>query len=161
MRHHNRPHEPSQRQLRVGEQIRHLLSDILSRGDLHDPDLVDVSITVSEVRISPDLRNATAFVVPLGGVHVGETVAALRRAAPHLRGLVARNLRLRYAPNLSFQADTSFDEAQRIDGLLRSPTVARDLHPHDDADDADDSGGWDGDAADDGPPTGGGDRHGA
>ncbi|MCA8933404.1 MAG: ribosome-binding factor A, partial [Rhodospirillaceae bacterium] len=78
MKHHDR-HLPSQRQLRVGEQIRHSLSEILARGELHDPALLDVSITVSEVRVSPDLRNATAFIVPLGGAHVGETVAALRR----------------------------------------------------------------------------------
>ncbi|MCA8933364.1 MAG: 30S ribosome-binding factor RbfA [Rhodospirillaceae bacterium] len=131
MKHHDR-HLPSQRQLRVGEQIRHSLSEILARGELHDPALLDVSITVSEVRISPDLRNATAFIVPLGGAHVGETVAALRRAAPYLRGLVAHGLRLKYAPNLSFQADTSFDEADRIGQLLRSPQVARDLHHEDD-----------------------------
>ncbi|MCB9959190.1 MAG: 30S ribosome-binding factor RbfA [Rhodospirillaceae bacterium] len=131
MKHHDR-HQPSQRQLRVGEQIRHSLSEILARGELHDPELIDVSITVSEVRISPDLRNATAFVVPLGGAHVGETVAALRRAAPHLRALVSRGLRLKYAPTLSFQADTSFDEADRIGQLLRSPQVVRDLHHEDD-----------------------------
>ena len=82
-----------------------------------------------------DLRNATAFIVPLGGAHVGETVAALRRAAPYLRGLVAHGLRLKYAPNLSFQADTSFDEADRIGQLLRSPQVARDLHHEDDDED--------------------------
>ena len=128
MRHRNR-HAPNQRQLRVGEQIRHSLSEILNRGDLHDPDLADASITVSEVRISPDLRNATAFVVPLGGGHLGETVAALRRAAPHLRGLVARSLRLKYAPNLSFEPDTSFDDAQKIARILNAPAVARDLRP--------------------------------
>jgi ribosome-binding factor A len=112
---------PGQRQLRVGEEIRHALSEVLARGELRDPDLIDVSFTVSEVRISPDLRNATAFVVPLGGSggDMAPLLAALRRAAPFLRGRLARTVKLRNTPALSFQADTSFDEASKIDALLR------------------------------------------
>jgi ribosome-binding factor A len=116
---------PGQRQLRVGEEIRHALSEVLARGELRDPDLIDVSLTVSEVRISPDLRNATAFVVPLGGAmgdqsrDMAPLLAALRRAAPFLRGRLGRTVKLRNTPALSFQADTSFDEASKIDALLR------------------------------------------
>ena len=112
---------PGQRQLRVGEEIRHALSEVLARGELRDPDLVDVSLTVSEVRISPDLRNATAFVMPLGGGG-GDRVAllaALNRAGPFLRGRVGKVVRLRFTPALSFQMDTSFEEASKIDALLR------------------------------------------
>ena len=109
---------PSQRQLRVGEEMRHTLSAILSRGDFRDPDLQDVSITVGEVRVSHDLRNATAFVLPLGG-HDGEVVlAALRRAAPYIRGQIGRAMRLKFTPTLSFQYDGSFDHAEHIASLL-------------------------------------------
>ncbi len=118
---------PSQRQLRVGEEIRHAMSAILARGDLRDPALQDVSLTVSEVRASPDLKNATCFVIPLGGGDAGEVVDALKRAGPFLRGQLAREVRLRHVPRLSFQADQSFDEATRIDNVLRRPEVARDL----------------------------------
>ena len=118
---------PSQRQLRVGEALRHALAEILMRGDLHDPALQGASITVSEVRISPDLRNATAYVVPLGGSRTEEILAGLRRAGPHLRGQVARAVRLKFAPSLTFKTDTSFDYADRIEQLLHSDGVARDL----------------------------------
>jgi len=118
---------PSVRQLRVGEEIRHCLAEIFSRGDLHDPDLADISLTVSEVRISPDLRNATAFVMPLGGGDVDRALTALSRAAPYLRGRIGKQLQLRYLPNLSFRRDPSFDTATRIDEILRSPDVVRDL----------------------------------
>ncbi len=118
---------PSQRQLRVGEEIRHILADILGRGEFRDPDLQDRVITVTEVRISPDLRNATAFVVPLGGVASETVLPALRRVAPYLRTVLANRLRLRVAPNLGFEPDTSFDYAQRIDALLHSTPVQRDL----------------------------------
>ena len=121
--------EPSQRQLRVGEELRHALSAVLMRGDLRDPALSDVSITVTEVRVSPDLRNATAFIMPLGGDNTDEVLAALKRASAFLRGQVSRQVRLKYSPSLSFQADQSFDEAQRIDDALRRPEVVRDLHP--------------------------------
>lgn len=118
---------PSQRQLRVGEEIRHELAAILQRGDFRDPDLLDLNVTVTEVRISPDLRAATAFVTPLGGGKLGTALAALRRAAPFFRGQLAKVLKLRYAPSLSFEPDVSFDYAGRIDAILHSPEVARDL----------------------------------
>lgn len=118
---------PSQRQLRVGEALRHALSDILMRGDLRDPALQGASITVSEVRVSPDLRNATAFVVPLGGGDAEDILAGLRRAGPHLRGRVAQAVKLRFAPSLTFKTDTSFDYAEHIEALLHSNPVARDL----------------------------------
>ncbi|WP_029010758.1 30S ribosome-binding factor RbfA [Azospirillum halopraeferens] len=120
---------PSQRQLRIGEELRHTLADIFRRGDFHDPDLLALNVTVTEVRISPDLKAATAFVTPLGGGHMDEALAALRRAAPFLRGQVAREINLRHAPRLSFEADTSFEYAGRIDTILHSPAVARDLLP--------------------------------
>jgi ribosome-binding factor A len=109
----------SQRQLRVGEELRHALAEVLSRGDIRDPALENVSVTVSEVRIGPDLRNATVFVLPLGGGHAGEVLAGLDRCAPYLRGQVARRVRLKYMPKLSFELDSSFDSASRIDTLLR------------------------------------------
>ncbi|MGQ9366353.1 30S ribosome-binding factor RbfA [Azospirillum sp. ST 5-10] len=133
---------PSQRQLRVGEELRHTLAEILQRGDFHDPELQGLNVTVTEVRISPDLKNATAFVTPLGGGPMDETLSALRRAAPFLRGQVARIVNLRHAPTLGFEADTSFEYAGRIDAILHSPAVARDLLPDrvngDDGDDEDD-----------------------
>lgn len=129
---------PSQRQLRVGEEIRHELAAILQRGDFRDPDLLDLNVTVTEVRISPDLRAATAFVTPLGGGKLGSALAALRRAAPFLRGQLAKTLSLRYAPSLSFEPDVSFDYAGRIDAILHSPEVARDLEPAEKADSDDD-----------------------
>ena len=110
---------PSQRQLRVGEAVRHALSAIVARGELHDPALQGVSITVSEVRMSPDLRAATAFVLPLGGRGTEEIVAALRHATPFLRQRLGHAVPLKFVPNLHFQADTTFDAAERIDRLLR------------------------------------------
>ncbi|NBC32757.1 MAG: 30S ribosome-binding factor RbfA [Alphaproteobacteria bacterium] len=133
---------PSQRQLRVGEEIRHSLSAILMRGDLRDPVLKDASITVTEVRISPDMRNATAFILPLGGEHAPEVLEALKRAAPFLRAQVAHAVRLKFAPALMFELDTSFDHAERITRLLHSEPVARDLRePAADEDGDEDSGG--------------------
>jgi ribosome-binding factor A len=119
---------PSQRQLRVGEEIRHVLAGIFGRGEIHDPELVDVVITVTEVRIAPDLKRATAFVTRLGRTDVDQKLPALRRAAPFLRSQLAKTLRnLRVAPEISFQADTSLDHAMVVDALLRRPDVARDL----------------------------------
>lgn len=118
---------PSQRQLRVGEELRHVLSRILSRGDLHDPELTGINITVTEVRVSPDLKSATAFVVPLGGETLGPTVAALNRAAGFLRGQIGHEINLRYTPRISFQADHSFDQAMRIQDVLNRPKVRQDL----------------------------------
>jgi len=123
----NRARSPSVRQLRVGEEIRHCLAEIFGRGDLHDPDLSNISLTISEVRISPDLRNAAAYVMPLGGGDVDKALAALSRAAPYLRGRVGKQLTLRYAPALSFRRDPSFETVTRIDAILRSPEVVRDL----------------------------------
>ena len=119
--------ERSVRQLRVGEELRHILSEILARGDLRDPDLVGRSITVSEVRVSPDMRNANAFVLPLGGGEEDVVVTALGRAAAYLRNEVGRKLHLKYLPQLSFLRDTSFDTARDIDKLLADPAVVRDL----------------------------------
>jgi ribosome-binding factor A len=128
---------PSQRQLRVGEELRHALAEVLRRGDFRDPELQNLNVTVTEVRISPDLRNATAFITPLGGGQVGETVAAMRRAAAFFRAQIARAIKLRYVPTLSFEADTSFEYADHINRLLHDPEVARDLGSDDDADDED------------------------
>lgn len=118
---------PNQRQLRVGEVIRRALSDILARGETHDPELARTSITVSEVRVSPDLRHATAFVLPLGGVNTPGVVKALARNRTELRRLVTAQIDLRFSPELSFEADTRFDQMDRTRDLLRSPAVARDL----------------------------------
>ncbi len=118
---------PTQRQLRVAEEIRHVLSGVFARGEVRDHELHDVLITVTEVRIGPDLKRATAFVTRLGRSDIAEKLPALRRAAPFLRGCVAKELRLRVAPDISFQADTSIDYAMHVDSLLRAPDVARDL----------------------------------
>jgi len=119
---------PSQRQLRVGEELRHVLAGILARGELRDPILKDLSITVSEVRASPDMRHATAFVMPLGGAgDPVEVMDALNRAAPFLSHEVGRKITMKYTPSLHFELDTVFDEAQHIEDLLRRPDVARDL----------------------------------
>jgi ribosome-binding factor A len=118
---------PSHRQLRVGELIRHALAELLARGAVHDPVVAAHTITVPEVRVSPDLRVATAYVMPLSGRDQAETVAALERNAKFLRGEVARRINLKFAPELRFRIDERFDEAERIERLLRSPEVARDL----------------------------------
>ncbi len=119
--------DPSQRQLRVGEELRHALAWILERGEVRDPDLRGVSVTVTEVRVSPDLRSATVFVLPLGGGETAAVVTGLTRAQPFLRRQVANAVRLKFVPDIRFRADSSFDEARRIDSLLRDPAVARDL----------------------------------
>jgi len=127
---------PSQRQLRVGEEIRHTLADLFRRGDFRDPELQDLNVTVTEVRVSPDLRAATAFVTPLGGEHMDETLAALKRASAFLRGQIARTINLRYAPTISFEADISFAYAGHIGELLNDPEVARDLAPPEEEEEA-------------------------
>jgi ribosome-binding factor A len=142
----------SQRQLRIGEELRHVLAEILSRGELRDPDLQGRTITVTEVQLSPDLRNATAFVVPLGGGHEAEVLAALRRCSNYIRGVIGHQLGLRFAPYVGFEADRTFDNAQHILELLHRPEVQQDLGrqdlgqqhlaPHDE--DADEGGGEDG-----------------
>ena len=118
---------PSQRQLRVGEEVRHVLARVIERGELHDPDLADVPVTVSEVRISPDLKNATAFVSPLGGGDAVPLVEALSRAAPFLRRRVGQEMNLKYVPALSFQPDQSFDEAQHINEVLSTAVPSKDV----------------------------------
>lgn len=122
-----RGRSPTVRQLRVGEELRHRLAAALDRGALRDPALRGLSFTVTEVRVSPDLRNATAYVVPLGGVWDDGVQRALDRAAPFLRSEIGRDFHLKYLPRLTFARDASYDEAERIDRLLRSPEVARDL----------------------------------
>lgn len=118
---------PSQRQLRVGEEMRHALARIFERGELHDPALHEAPLTVTEVRVAPDLKRATAYVMPLGGRNAAEIMAGLKRGAGHLRRLVAQEVKLRVAPQIFFALDRSFDEASRIESLLRRDDVARDL----------------------------------
>ena len=122
-----RTHGPSQRQLRVGELLRHALSEILIRGDVRDPDLDGISVTVTQVKPSPDMRHATVFCEPLGGVHGPRVVAALNRHKGFLRGQMGKMITLRFTPELRFIEDNSFAEAKRIDELLRSERVRRDL----------------------------------
>lgn len=118
---------PSQRQLRVGEELRHVIANLIERGGFRDPDLIGRAITVTEVRISPDLRNATVFVLPLGGGENEPILAGLKRAKAFLRRELARAVKLRMVPELWFQADLTFDEASHIDRLLRLPEVRRDI----------------------------------
>jgi ribosome-binding factor A len=118
---------PSQRALRVGELIRHAVSDMLTRGDVHDPVLEGHLITVPEVRMTADLRLATIYVMPLGGRDIKEVVEALDRNKKFLRGEIARHVNLKFAPEIRFHADERFDEAERIEKLLRTPAVQRDL----------------------------------
>lgn len=118
---------PSQRQLRVAEVIRRAMANVFARGDVHDPDLAHVSVTVSEVRCSPDLRNATVFVLPLGGVNTEVVMAALNRNRGEIRRQVTKQIELKYSPMLSFLPDESFDRMDRTRDLLNSPEVRRDL----------------------------------
>ncbi|MEP3430712.1 MAG: 30S ribosome-binding factor RbfA [Roseibium sp.] len=122
---------PSQRQLRVGETVRKELSDILTRGRFSDPDLDGVIITIPEVRMTPDLRLATCLVMPLGGANAETVEKALNRSAKYLRGQVARRLTMKYTPDMRFVLDTRFDDDDRIETLLHSPEVTRDLNTDD------------------------------
>ena len=117
----------SQRQLRVGEMIRHAVAELLARGEVHDDVLASHVVTIPEVRMSPDLRLATVYVMPLGGKDTGEVLAALDRNKRFIRGEITRAVNLKFAPDVRFMADETFDEAQRIEDILRSPGVARDL----------------------------------
>jgi ribosome-binding factor A len=119
----------SQRQLRVGETVRHAVADILSQGSVHDPDLEGHIITVPEVRMSPDLKIATIYVMPLGGRDTEIVIAGLERNKKFLRGEIARRVNLKFAPDIRFRVDERFDEAERIEKLLRTPAVQRDLAP--------------------------------
>lgn len=121
--------EQSQRQLRVSEEIRYALAWILERGDLRDPVLSQVHLTVTDVRISPDLRNATAFITPLGGGDVRPILEALKRAQPFFRHELARRVEMKFIPQIRFRADELFEEANRINQLMNRPEVLRDTHP--------------------------------
>ena len=125
---------PSQRQLRVGELIRHALAEMLARGDIHDDVLAKHVVTVPEVRLSPDLKLATCYIMPLGGKDEDAVIKALEKNRKVLRQEVARRVNLKFAPDLRFRRDESFDEAARIDALLRSDKVRRDVaKPEDDS----------------------------
>ena len=137
---------PGQRQLRVGEEMRHALAEIIGRDHLDDPDLHGKMITVTQVSVSPDLRNATAFVTPFGGGEAGKLVAALNRAQGYFRRELARLVKLQFAPQIRFKEDETFEQASRIEKLLHDPVVARDI-AHRDQEGRDDADGDDGDAA--------------
>ena len=125
---------PSQRQLRAGELVRRALSDIVSRGNIRDPELADRSFSVTEVRMSPDLRHATCFVAPLGHGDAAALAASLTRVRAWLRGQLSKEVTFKFMPDLTFEPDTSFDNAEAIDRLLHKPEVARDLRPGEDED---------------------------
>ncbi|MBB5047682.1 ribosome-binding factor A [Rhodopseudomonas rhenobacensis] len=128
-KHHQKTQTPggSQRQLRVSETVRHAIADILSQGGVHDPVLEGHLITVPEVRMSPDLKLATVYVMPLGGRDTEIVLTALEANKKFLRGEVARRVNLKFAPDLRFRVDDRFDEAERIEKLLRTPAVQKDL----------------------------------
>ena len=121
------PEQQSVRVLKVGERVRHILSELLARGEVHDEIVSAANISVTEVRMTPDLRNATAYVKPLLGSDEDEVIKALRHNTAFLQREVAKRLGLKFAPKLKFRSDESFDEAERIETLLRDPKVARDL----------------------------------
>jgi ribosome-binding factor A len=131
-RHHQRNQSPaSQRQLRVGELIRHEVADMLARGEVHDPVLEGRMITVPEVSMSADLRLATIYIMPLGGRDGEQVLEALERHKRYMRGEIARRVNLKFAPDIRFRIDERFDEAERIEKLLRTPQVQRDLGKED------------------------------
>ncbi|MGN6497641.1 MAG: 30S ribosome-binding factor RbfA [Tsuneonella sp.] len=127
VRNQSTPEQQSVRVLKVGERVRHILSELLARGEAHDEVLTAHSVSVTEVRMTPDLRNATAYVKPLLGEDEGEVLKALRTNTAFFQREVAKRLGLKFAPRLQFRADESFDEADRIERLLADPKVARDL----------------------------------
>jgi len=131
-REHSSAAGPSQRALRVGELIRHAMSELLTRGEVHDPVLEGHLITVPEVRMTADLRLATIYVMPLGGRDIEQVIEALDRNKRFLRGEIAHRVNLKFAPEIRFRADERFDEAERIEKLLRTPAVQRDLKREDD-----------------------------
>ncbi|MGV3650793.1 MAG: 30S ribosome-binding factor RbfA [Devosia sp.] len=133
-----KPTGPSQRMLRVGELVRHALAGVFARGEIEDDALAGAVITVPEVRMSPDLKLATAYVMPLGGERAEEIVSALNRHRRFLRGRVAPELDLKFAPELRFFVDTTFDEFGRIDALLRSDRVRQDVERGEDSDEPED-----------------------
>ena len=119
----------SVRLLRIGEQVRHALAELLSRREIRDPVLDAHIISVSEVRVSPDLRHATAFIMPLGGADAEPVLKALREHSRYIRGEVAKRLATKYTPDMQFRLDESFDAGAKIDAILRNPRIARDLEP--------------------------------
>ncbi len=125
--HRDHPASASQRQLRVGELIRHAVAEMLARGEVHDPVLESHMITIPEVRMTADLKLATIYVMPLGGRDAKEVIAALERNKRYLRGEIAHHVNLKFAPEIRFRVDEQFDEAERIEKLLRTPVVQRDL----------------------------------
>lgn len=125
------PKEPSQRQLRVAEEIRHILSDIFLRVEFRDPELHGKKFTVTEVRMTPDLRHAIVYITHLGKNDIDEFLPALKRVAPYLKKQVGQKLRLKFLPELRFQADTALEYAARIEKVLHSPEVLRDLDKED------------------------------
>jgi ribosome-binding factor A len=128
----HKPSGPTQRMLRVGELVRHALADLFTRGEIEDPALEGKVVTVPEVRMSPDLRIANAYVMPLGGEGAAEVAEALNRHKKFIRGRIAPGLELKFAPDLKFFVDDTFEAYGRIDALLKSERVARDLHLDDD-----------------------------
>ncbi len=128
-RHHSSPQDrgPTQRQLRVGEMLRHALAELLRRDEIRDPDLSGVSVTVTQVKPSPDMRHATAFVEPLGGKNAKAVVDALNRHKGSIRGEIGHQIALKFTPDFRFVEDTSFAEAEKIETLLKSTRVARDI----------------------------------
>jgi ribosome-binding factor A len=137
-RHDRRDLGPSQRQLRVGEALRHALAEILRRNDIRDPDLEGVSVTITQVKPSPDMRYATVYCEPLGGLRAKEIVVALNRHKGFLRGEMGRLITTKFTPDLRFVEDESFAEAQKIEDILKSPEVQRDLKASDHDEDSDD-----------------------
>jgi ribosome-binding factor A len=129
-RHHQAKSErgASQRQLRVGELVRHILADVLARGEVHDRVIEGHLITIPEVRMTADLRLATVYAMPLGGRDADAVLAALNRNRRFLRGEIARRINLKFAPDVRFVIDDRFEQAERIEKLLRTPAVQRDLH---------------------------------
>ncbi len=126
-KHDSGPAGASQRQLRVGELIRHAVAEMLSRGDIHDPVIEGHMITIPEVRMTADLKLATIYVMPLGGKDVTAVIEALNNNKRYLRGEIAHRVNLKFAPEIRFRADERFDEAERIEKLLRTPAVRRDV----------------------------------
>jgi ribosome-binding factor A len=139
-RHSRRDAGPSQRQLRVGEMLRHALSEILYRNEIRDPDLEGVSVTITQVKPSPDMRYATVYCEPLGGQNAKQIVAALNRHKGFLRGEMGHRISIKFTPELRFVEDESFAEAQKIEDILKSPEVQRDLAAnHDDGEEESDT----------------------
>jgi ribosome-binding factor A len=137
MRKNNANTGPTQRQLRVGEMLRHALAEILRRGDIRDPDLAGISVTITQVKPSPDMRHATVFCEPLGGKNAKDVIAALNKHKGFLRGELGHVITTKFTPDLRFVEDESFAEAQKIETILKSSRVQQDLKADDDADTGD------------------------